>query len=501
MPIRRSNSVVRNALLLLLSKLALSLLAPASFAGPALVTGDGLLRNDIQLLADYGVIRGPVSTWPLAWGPVLDDIASYDGDVSAPALSLALQRLRLRAEWETRQDELLFNAGAGVAEKPTRVRGYHYTPRGNAEVSGGLSWTGRHVSVSLTGVLVDPGDNEGKVRMDGSSVGFALGNWTLSLNTLDRWWGPGWDGSLILSSNARPLPAISFDRNFTDAFASRWLSWLGPWDLNIMMGQLESERAVSDALLFGMRVNFRPHPSLEIGLSRTAQWCGEGRPCEASTLANLLIGRDNRGGSGVDFDNEPGNQLAGVDFRWGRPVSGMPFAVYGQFIGEDEAGGFPSRYLGQVGVEASGVWRDTWSWRWYGEYAGTKCQFFQSDDLYNCGYNHSIYSTGYRYRDRTIGHGADNDAKIVSMGVMLASGTESEWRATVRSGTLNDGGEPDYSNTLTAFPQDLQSFDLSHSRRFIYGKVEAGIGFESTQFSGASRETDTRFYVQWRSTY
>ena len=31
----------------------------------------------------------------------------------------------------------------------------------------------------------------------------------LRLSVTDRWWGPGWDGSLILSNNARPIPAIT----------------------------------------------------------------------------------------------------------------------------------------------------------------------------------------------------------------------------------------------------------------------------------------------------
>jgi hypothetical protein len=45
-----------------------------------------------------------------------------------------------------------------------------------------------------------------------------LGNWSTSLGKVDRWWGPGWDGSLILSTNARPIPAISLDRRIAEPF-------------------------------------------------------------------------------------------------------------------------------------------------------------------------------------------------------------------------------------------------------------------------------------------
>jgi len=479
----------------------LPLVSLSAVAGPTVTAGDSTLRHDIQLLADYGVIRGPVSTWPLAWGPILDDIHNYDGDTSNVAVADAISRLRMRAQWATRQYDLKYEAHASAAEKPMRIRGYENTPRGNTELGGKLSWTGETVTIGLAAQVVDESLDDDSVRADGSIIGAALGNWLLSVNTLDRWWGPGWDGSIILSNNARPMPAISLDRNFTDAFRTRWLSWLGPWDLNVMMGQLEQDRVIPDALFFGMRFTFRPLRSLEIGLSRTAQWCGDGRPCDASTFADLLLGQDNRGDDGLDSSTEPGNQLAGLDFRWSARLSGIHGAFYGQLIGEDEAGGFPSRYLGQFGVEASGLWRNEWSWRLFGEFAGTSCQFYESSERFNCGYNHGVYQTGYRYKRRSIGHGADNDARVLSAGFLIVDSQEREWRLLLRSADLNRGGSPDPGNTLTATPLDLLSFDLSHSRAFEFGILEAGIGHEEREaVSGISRG-DTRYYLQWRSAW
>ena len=64
-----------------------------------------------------------------------------------------------------------------------------------------------------------------------------LGNWSASLGKVDRWWGPGWDGSLILSTNARPIPAISLDRRIAEPFENKWLSWIGPWSFHSFIGQ------------------------------------------------------------------------------------------------------------------------------------------------------------------------------------------------------------------------------------------------------------------------
>ncbi len=480
---------------------ALCAVAPAE-AGPAMAAGDSQLRHDVQLLADHGLLPGPVTTWPLAWGPVLEALREVDprAPVSLP-VATAVARLKQRARWETRLGELTFSAAAGVAEKPMRIRGFENTPRETVEVGGGLSWTGDVVAVALQGQVVDRVRGGTDARLDGSLIGLALGNWSLSVNTLDRWWGPGWDGSLILSNNARPMPAVAVDRIFTNPFDSRWLRWLGPWDLSVAMGQLEADRAVPNALWFGMRFNFRPLPSLEIGLSRAAQWCGDDRPCDASVFADLLLGQDNIGDDSLGEDNEPGNQLAGADFRWSRTVAGLPAALYGQLIGEDEAGGLPSRFIGQFGVEASGAWQDRWSWRWFGEFAGTSCQFHESSELFNCAYNHGIYRTGYRYRGRAIGHGADNDARLFSTGLFLVDEDETQWRAVARFGKLNRGPGPDPRNTLTPLPQDIWSIDLSHRRIFRFGLLDAGIGYERTANEAQDAGGEVRVHLAWRSSY
>ncbi len=101
----------------------------------------------------------------------------------------------------------------------------------------------------------------------------------------------------------------------------------------------------------------------------------------------------------------------------------------------------------------------SWSWRGYLEFAGTTCDVLKNE-IYNCAYNHSIYQTGYRYRGYVIGHGADNDAKLATLGVVLVNDSDTQWRALIRSGTLNDGGPPDPYNSLT--PTATGSLEYRH---------------------------------------
>jgi hypothetical protein len=298
------------------------------------------------------------------------------------------------------------------------------------------------------------------------------------------------------------MPAISLDRNFTDPFESKWLSWLGPWDLAVHFGRFESDRHVPNTRFFGMRFNVKPIPSLEIGLSRTAQWCGDGRPCGFDTFVDLLLGKDNQLDEDIDREEEPGNQLAGIDFRWSASLFGKPLAVYGQLIGEDEAGGLPSSFIGQMGLETSGEFFDRWSYRWFGELAVTSSQFYRSTGRFNIAYNHGIYVTGYRYRGRVVGHAADNDARLFSTSLVVVNDKAMRWFALVRYGELNRAGVADVRNSLTPTRQEVLSLDLTHSRDFTFGRVKFGLGVEQTddEISGET-STDGRVFLQWHSSH
>ena len=253
---------------------ALILAASTALAGPVAQPGDIGLRHDIQVLADYGVITGPVTTWPISWDALAADLQqAVDSKTVFPnAVEQTMQRLIGRANRELLPGKPRMNGRLSLAEKPSRIQSFGSTPREEGEVSAGFSWVGERVSIDLnvTGAYEPLDDKE--ARGDNSRIAVDWGNVTFAASTMDRWWGPGWDGSLILSNNARPIPALTISRNRTHAFNTKWLSWLGPWDLETIFGQMEKERAIPNARFFGMRFVFRPVNSLEIGLSRSATW-------------------------------------------------------------------------------------------------------------------------------------------------------------------------------------------------------------------------------------
>jgi len=185
--------------------LVVALLIPAfTFAAPQAQPGDVGLRHDIQVLADYGAISGPVTTWPISWDAVLMDLERIKADdvVLPNAVIPTFERILARAQRETGSRQHIIVGHVSAAEKPTQIRGFADTPRERGEIGAGYSWFGDRLSIDLNVAYVDkPVDGE-EVRADGSQIGVNLGNWTVAASTMDRWWGPGWDGSIILSNNA-----------------------------------------------------------------------------------------------------------------------------------------------------------------------------------------------------------------------------------------------------------------------------------------------------------
>jgi hypothetical protein len=464
-----------------------------SRAEPWVGPGDIALRHDLQQLADAGVLQEPTLSWPLPWAGISADVAEVDVARLSLQLQSALSRVEARAAAETAGQEIGVEMAIAGTSDPWALRSFEDGPREKGELSVAVDQAGDRLSWKLSaGVAGNPHDEQ-EFRLDGSYVAVRLGNWNLSAGAIDRWWGPGWEGSLILSSNTRPMPSIALDRNEARTFSWPVLRWLGPWRLSTFMGQLEEDRDYPHALLFGIRAEARPIPSLQVAASRTAQWCGEGRPCGLGTFGDLLAGNDNSD----DLATEPGNQMGGFDVRWSWPAGRVPMALYAQAIGEDEAGFLPSRYLGLFGAETWGEWRGK-TWRLHLEYADTACDFPASPPDFGCAYTHHIYTSGYRYRGRAIGHTIDADGESAGMGVLWMAGSGRYWNLLVRDVKLNRAGLAT-GHSLVGGPANVNDVSLTHGRPLAWGNITAQLGYADVASTGTERPVDGfRASLTWR---
>jgi Capsule assembly protein Wzi len=264
--------------------------------------------------------------------------------------------------------------------------------------------------------------------MDGSALSWRIDeHWRVGAGLISRQWGPAWDGSLILGSAARPFLNASVEADSGPLPPSSFWWWLGEVNFSAFFGELEDERAdYSRPYLMGARLVVRPWRSLELGLSRTAMWGGEGRDNSLEMFWNSLIGRDNQEG---DPSLQPGNGLGGFDARWDVSQWLPGIALYGQMIGEDEAANLPSKYMYLAGAD----------WRRDGAMAFVEWTD-SSAKLAGVAYNHHIYTDGYRYKGRPLGHWADGDSNLWTIGGLVPQLAGGQALAVLRYGTLNDAG-------------------------------------------------------------
>ncbi len=472
-------------------------------AGPWLPAGDLGLRHDITLLSDAGVIKAPITTWPIAWADISHDIMAYENTSQLnPATISSYVRVRSKVRAAMTTHEFVTHARVSASSSPRELRTFEATPRDNGEVEAALEWTGNRFAFNLRAQVVSNAQDDKTYRVDNSYIGVVLGNTMFSIDTQDRWWGPAWDGSTILSNNARSVPSIVVQRNLSTPFKTKLLSWLGPWTGTWIWGQMEDSRTVSNARLWGLRFAFRPLNGLEIGLSRTAQWCGAGRPCDFDTFVDLLKGTEDNRGGGVSLDDEPGNQLAAIDFRWAQPFIDWPIAFYGQFTAEDEAGGTPSRWIAQGGFEFWGESPFSWlpgSYRIHLELVDTAAEFYDDIVRFDYAYEHFIYQDGYRYRDRAIGHSIDSDSQMYSLGAVLNGEDNSFWQVLVRRVYLNRGGV--LTTPVSDGDDTLWNVELSHSRALGIGRIDAGLGFDSFDSGGSDLDDEVRGFLQWTTDF
>src|SRR5262245_22516456 len=120
------------------------LAAPApALADPWIVPGDAELRHDLELLADAGIVRAPITTWPVSWAEVARDVGGLRPSAERPSwLDAALTRVQARAREAAHDGELVGNARVAGSENPMALRRFGDTPREEGELSAGVQYTG-----------------------------------------------------------------------------------------------------------------------------------------------------------------------------------------------------------------------------------------------------------------------------------------------------------------------------------------------------------------------
>ncbi len=277
-------------------------------------------------------------------------------------------------------------------------------------------------------------------------------NIELTVGREAMWWGPGYHGALLITDNARPLDLVRLS-NPQPVLLPSILSCLGQFRFTIFATRLEKDRDIPNPYLAGIRLDFKPHPSVEIGLSRVALFGGGNRKVN---LWNVFWARGEN--SYVPNDpNEPGDQIAGGDIKLIFPWTVQPAVIYAEVGGEDMAGIWPSHIGYVAGFHLPRlIGMDFLSLR--GEYASNYVSGHPG-----VWYTHHIYTSGYTYNKSVIGHHIETKEKNFFMEASYA--TEGKEAVTLSyNGTENrisEGTKTNVRSISFAWEKRFDSFVLS----------------------------------------
>jgi len=451
-------------------------------------TDDVMLRSDIQLLADYGVIQQPVTTFPLMWQGVMHDIRKVNYQQLPPQLNEVVQRVTAAYQRDHRalQGRVILE---GETAEPSVVR-YGDTLRDQAQAAVQANYQSDTISGQLkVSKIKDPYD-QNDTRLDGSYLALNAWNWIISVGAIDKYWGPSWDSSSIVSTNARPVPGITFSRHSSVAKSD---DWLPPWTFTTSFGQLSDRAALPSAKLWQARLGSRPLSQLELGFNWVMQYGGVGYGNGLNDWFDSLF----RGGTLEGFEN----MVAGFDLRWSGTIAGRPYALYSTQTADD----FNSSKLRlykvayQLGAE---LYLHEINSRIYIDAIDTTIDC--SDDRQaNCFYEHSFHQDGYRRYGRSMGSPYDNDSRALNIGVLTHLDSNTSWHNKLSWLQLNlDGERVDLPShwTQTQLPaRSVLAWRTEQQWREQADEVKWGLEFSQTRYKADNtNDWQTELFVKWQ---
>ena len=178
-------------------------------------------------------------------------------------------------------------------------------------------------------------------------IKFNLGNAEFEIGRDSMWWGPGYHGSLLMTNNAEPFDMIKIS-NPTPILLPWIFRYLGPFKVAFILSRLEEDRPIPEPYLYGLRLNIKPLPAFELGMSHIVIFGGKGIDLDFTETIEVLYSNRNLSGK------KESNQQFAIDFSlWIRDMDHIiplfrAIKFYGE-IGAEDTGTPPDRRAYLVG--------------------------------------------------------------------------------------------------------------------------------------------------------
>jgi hypothetical protein len=333
-------------------------------------------------------------------------------------------------------------------------------------------------------------NNSQNLRFENSFIKYKNKDTTFGIGKISRNWSFSPNTSLILSSNARPTNSIFFIIESKQKLKKNSYSGIGPWSLEFFNSRTSNSTKTKDSMLLGIRALIEPIRNLKFELLKSSQWGGENQNETLSAFTASIIGNTNE----HKYANI--NQMAGFGISYLTTIKEIPFRVYTQSVGEDEAGNLPSCFINLIGGELDFTNNHLFSKVGF-EYIDTRVDFTSHG---NCGPNTAYNNSKYDYSNHntTLGTSIDSEGKSFHIWSSIKLSDQTSTTFSIKNLTINDNNWHNHRLSSTKQNGWLTAIETVWSLGSININTDLsyqGINLDKTNFKNGLNIAITTNYI------
>ncbi|MDE3272971.1 capsule assembly Wzi family protein [Pseudoalteromonas sp. G4] len=379
------------------------------FAEPWIGTDDPFLRAAIEQLVSEGAINRPVNSYPLMWQGIAQDLSQINRQTLSEDGLFALRKVQ-HALNVAKSGSYSSVRVSGNSE-PSNLQSFGQRNKHKGNIQGTSVLMGDRVTAKVSIGYNKDATSQKELNYDGSYLAVLYGNWSVSVEQVNKWFGPSNDNTLLLSNNADPIPGLRLSRLNTDYYGPKFLSFIGAWNFSAFVGQDKyPKNDDKDNLFWAMRFSSMPINGLEIGINQTAQFDSPNADHGFGALSDVILTKNKLDDAGV---NEY-NQLTSIDAKYSTRLFNQSVALYGEYAGTNELSFLPEDAMFSIGAEHFFGTQD-YLVKSYIEYSDTESNCTFINDVSHCQYQHQYYEQGYAHLGENIAASIGGNVKSLSL--------------------------------------------------------------------------------------
>ena len=146
-------------------------------AKPWMNPDDVLVKHDLQILSDSGLLDIPINTWPISWGDVAYNLRVDNISELSTETLLSLQRIRQRLI-EEEMGGISANAEIKISKNPDRIMTFLDPVNTKKYVATETSYMSENVAINLRFEKTEDGQ-----VLDETYISLARGNYSMTIGS------------------------------------------------------------------------------------------------------------------------------------------------------------------------------------------------------------------------------------------------------------------------------------------------------------------------------